>query len=265
MEFNVVRILPSEAMKEVHKPDSKLVRLVLSGYDLTDKEKEDPIVAASADYDFPDDRAKVFIAKRDEEIVGSVTFVLWPNELSDKRGGRFWPKLKELDELLAKRAMAINPLACDVGGVVVLPELRGQRIGQLLLENAVKQVNPSIVVGNTKTVEAVALRRKLVNLGYRTFYANTEVTPGHEQEKTNDHEAILKAYLFAKEYEDVLPEGNVFIYHGGIAPTIPNTNGFADIIQEAFKPLISTQSRLGNKNTVMGPLIAVRKEILATE
>lgn len=262
MALEVDGILPSQAIEEIHQPNSKLVRLVLAGYNLTDKAKQNPIEAASYDYNFPDNRAAVFIAKQGEDVVGSVTLILWRNNPSDKRGGKFWPKLQELDYPLAQRALKINPLACDIGGVVVLPELRGQHIGQSLLEKAVTQVNPSIIVGNTKTVEAVALRRKLVSLGYRTFYGSTEVTPGHEQTTTSDHKNVLRAYLHAKDYEDVLPEGDVFIYHGSIAPFTPNTEGFPPIIQEAFKPLVAAQKRLGEQATVMGPLIAIRREIL---
>ena len=77
MALEVDGILPSQAIEEIHKPNSKLVRLVLAGYNLTDKAKQNPIEAASYDYNFPDNRATVFIAKHGEDVVGSVTLILW--------------------------------------------------------------------------------------------------------------------------------------------------------------------------------------------
>ncbi|MDO8451251.1 MAG: hypothetical protein Q7S76_00080 [bacterium] len=252
MEVAVDQIRPSQAMEELQKTDSQLVHLVLAGYTLTDQASVNQIDAASYDYNFPDEKAAVFIASAQDRIIGSLTLIRWPDDPRDKRGGKFWAKLRELDSLMAQRAVDINPLACDMGGVVVLPELRGQHVERSLLREAVTQVKPSIIVGNTKTVEAVSLRRTLVTQGYRIFYGSTEITPGREQAQTSDHRSILKAYLFAKDFEDVLPEGNVFIYHGGIAPIAPSVEGFPLIIQVAFQPLLAAQRRLGETATVMG-------------
>lgn len=106
------------------------------------------------------------------------------------------------------------------------------------------------------------MRRKLIDIGYRVFFGDTEVTPGSEKIRTSEHLEILRSYLFAKKYEALLPEGAVFIYKGGISATVPVTDGFPEIIREAFQPLVLAQRRIGDTDTVMGPLIAIRKEIL---
>lgn len=261
-ELEIIQLLPSEALQEIHQPDSQLVRLVLEGYDLTESARKDPAQAASFDYNFPDDRAVIFIAKQDNMVVGSLTYIIWKDGPNDKRGSKFWPTLRQLDATIAQRACDQGSVTCDVGGIVVLPEARGKNIGRRLLKAATEQMHPAIIVGNTKTVEAVMTRRSLADLGYRIFYGDSEITPSNEQITTSVHQAVLRAYLFAKDFKDrILPEGNVFVYEGGLAATMPITNTFPLIIQEAFKPIKAAQ-RLSKTRAVMGPLLAIRKELL---
>jgi hypothetical protein len=118
-------------------------------------------------------------------------------------------------------------------------------------------VNPSIIVGQTKTVGAVMLRSRLE--GYRSFYGDTEVTSTHPQLSTRDHRAIQDAYLCARGIDQLLPEGRVFLYEGGIAPTIPDVTGYPLIISKAFQPVIEAQQRvLETGRTVMSPLVSAK-------
>lgn len=253
--MEIARISTTDALKEVRDKTSQLRTLVLSGYDLSDQERADPIRAASKEYDYPDERAVVFVAKEGEEAIGSLTLILWKDSDQDKRGSKFWPKLRE--------RVSVRPgeITCDVGGIVVNPIHRGKSIGRLLYQKALTELDPAVIVGQTKTAGAVMLRSKLE--GYRTTYGETEVTDKTSQSaKPTNFKPFLDAYLFARDIEKLLEEGIVYVYKGGIASTLPNVVGYPTRIQEAFGPVIRAQGRLGDSATVMAPLISVREDLL---
>jgi GNAT superfamily N-acetyltransferase len=265
--MEIFRLQSSEALAEVRKPVSKLRDLIIGGYNLSAEEQEDPIKAAEYEYDHADERSCVFVVKEGDEVLGSLTFLLWPNIPGDKRGGRFWPELRRLHPELVEKASAINNLACDVAGIVIDPKARGKKLGYSLYQHAIAALNPAIIVGQTRTVEAVLLRRKLEDNNFRTFYEYSEVTPSSPQEFTRVHESVLLAYLHTMEIEikDLENEGAVYQYDGGLAATIPDATHAPSIIQSAFKPLIKAQQRIGESTPVMAPLLSIRKELLSSE
>ncbi|GEM_PF-6848558 len=260
MNYEIQSLKPSQALALVREPNSSLRDLQLAGYALSPEALDNPIEAASFDFNHPDERAQVFVAKDGQRTIGSLTFIYWKDDAGDKRGGPFWAKLTELAPRAAARARSLNPLACDVGGIVVHPNFRGQGIGLTLLSRAVHDINPSIIVGNTKTAGAVTTRRKLP--GFRTFYCNSEITPGHEQGFTRNHEHILTAYLHDKYTEGLARPGHVFTYDGDMLPDLPNLSRYPEIIRTAFSPLVAEQNRVGERVTIMGPLLSIRNEIL---
>lgn len=262
--LEVHSVSPEEALSEVRKPFSKLRNLIVGGYNLTEEERSNPVSAAEFEYDYPNERAQVFLAREGGQIVGSLTLILWKDSPQDKRGQKFWPELERLNPDLVKKARQSSALACDIGGIVIDPLVRGKGIGYSLLNQAVSVLHPNVIVGQTKTVEAVMLRRKLISHNYRTFYGESEVTPGYFQEYTRDHQNFLRAYLYAVDVEiaELQPEGIVYVYNGGIASTVPNATEFPPEIQTAFRPVIEAQRRLGFENTIMSPLLSIQSELL---
>lgn len=260
----ILSVTPEEALADVRTLSSKLRDLIVGGYNLTEEEKADPVAAAEFEYQYPNERAQIFIAREGEEILGSLTLILWKDSPDDKRGKDFWPELARLNPHIAERARQSRALACDVGGIVTSSAARGKGIGYQLLSHAVSLLHPGVIVGQTKTVEAVTLRRKLVKEGYRTFYGESEVTPENFHEHTRDHEDLLRAYLYATDVEisQLQPEGVTYVYDGGIAATVPDVSQFPQEIQIAFKPVITAQQRVGEANTIMAPLLSVKSELL---
>ncbi len=261
----IIQYSPSEIVTTLEE-NSPLARLASSGYDLSSYSKSHPLEAALAEYNHPDDEAVIFVAKEGEEAVGSLVLMLWKDNPQDKRGSKFWPRLRGLDPALAERLSQFNHLACDVGGVVVLPQKRNQGIGKLLYQTGLEVINPGILVGQTRTPQAVMLRSKLS--GFRSIYGQTEVTTSHPQPQTEEHLFLAEAYLLALSAIEVnhQPGALVYAFATGIAAPVPDVSGYPDIIKQSFQPVIDFQSKLNaEKNRghiVMSPILSIREQAL---
>lgn len=254
----------SEVLAEITDLDCTLARLILTGYDLRpDGRSTDPLEAVRYEFNHADERTDVFLAREGKEVAGALTLVKWRDTKTDKRGRLFYPKLRELAPQMAAHLIEYNPLVCDVAGVVTHPDYRGKGVAKLLLNEAIGILNPSIIGGQTKTVGAVMLCSRLDSQGFRTFYGSTEVTSDNPHPISSAHLSIHEAYFYAREENTHEPEGLVHLYHGGIAPTIPDTSGYPSIIQKAFEPVIQAQIRIGLEGpTVMAFLLSIKEEIL---
>lgn len=256
--------LPSSVQEMVTKPNSQLFALIMASYDLTEAAKADPVkLAGLSEYNYPDECARVILAREGDRIVGSLTVVKWQEDPENRWGSRFWPKLRELDPDLEARVRQSNPMVCSVAGAVTDSTRRNEGIGVKLYQEVLRSMNPTILVGQTKTPAVIALRRNIP--GYRCFYGEAEVTPGHEQLKTLDHRGVLDAYLDARQIstQELLPEGMLWVSQTKIAPTVPNASNMPSIVSAAFNPLIQAQRRLaGEGKTVMSSAINIRQEIL---
>lgn len=263
--MNIEQLKPSDVLGQITDIDCTLAQLILSGYNLREGGRSDEALqAVKYEWDHADSRTDVFLAKEEERYIGSLTLISWHDRPDDKRGGLFFPKLRELDPAMAGRMTSVNPLVCDVAGVVVHPDYRGQGVASKLLDVAINQLSPAIIEGQTKTVGAVMARSKLDRLGYRTFYGGVEVTASHPNPNSQEHLLLHQAMRFAREVDQTHPEGLVHLYEGGIAPTIPNTGKYPPIIQTAFEPVIRTQQRVGlDGKTVMAFLLSVKQELFA--
>jgi len=243
---------PSEIARYIRDGHPKWQELIVNGYDLTEEDKSDPVECAAEEFDHPDEHATVFVAKEGNEILGSLIFVRWDETETNEPGKRFWSRLRE------QRTAPAGEIACLIGGIVVNPNFRNRGVGKFLYQQALEIVKPAVIVGHTKTVDAVLLRSKLN--GYRTGYGPTEVTS--DSDLQGDFRPFIHAFLYADNEEVLLPEGIVYLHSEGISPTIPNTEGYPLSIQHAFEPVIHAQQRLGQANTVMAPLISVKTSFI---
>lgn len=249
---------PSD-MREIAHADKTLQDLILHGYDMTEERRSNAGEAVDQEFNYPNRRGTVFLARQDDKAVGVLTLLFWRDAEKDKRGKRFWPKIRELDPEFPTPAEIEGMVACDVAGVVTDPSIRGNGIGKHLYAMATDSHNLGIIVGQTKTPGAVMLRSTLP--GYRTFYGDAEVTRTHPQPQTAEHQALMRAYLHAREQVMVSGETTVFEYVGRIAPTVPDVAGYPEIIQGAFAPVIRAQKRY-SECTVMSGLISVKSHLL---
>jgi len=258
----ISRHTPSEANAEYNRPESGLSRLYETGYKTREAAPGEP-KKATVEFQYEDDKAVVFIAREGETPLGSLTLVLWRDDPNQARSGRFWPRLRELRPQMVQQLETQGLHVYGTGGIVTLPEAQGKGVGMQLLQRAIQELGPGIIIGQTKTVAAVALRRKSEQQGFRTFYGRTEITPGHEQAVTQDHEAVLEAYKFARNTE-FLSEGAVYRSETSMTSEVPNVEKAPPIVQIAFEPLIKAQTRIGDEQTVMSPLMSIRRDLLET-
>src|SRR5690606_28733913 len=152
---NIFKYKPEVLVGEIKAGQHpELVPLVTDGYGTEVPDPEDRIQKTIEEFDYPG-RAIVFLYRDPEKgiIVGELTAIIWRNTEEDKRG-----KLLRRD--LSDQGIEITDanLAFDVGGVVVNPEYRGRGIAPKLIRSAVEDINPVMVVGQTKSPSAVAAR-----------------------------------------------------------------------------------------------------------
>lgn len=254
---------PSDILAKIEQGDRSISELILKGYDLKINAQNNPVEAIEFEYNYTDKRGKVFLAIEESgDVVGTLTLLLWRDEPTDKRGHEFFSQLRVIDSAMAERLADFNPLICDVAGVVVKPDYRGQGIAQKLLIEAISALNPALIIGQTKTIGAVIARSKLDKYGYRTFYGEHEVTFSNPRGKSNKHLSLYQAYCSARGITN-LSDGFVHEYTGGIAPTVPDVNGFPDHIAESFQPVVKAQNLMGSDGgTAMAVLMSVRNEVV---
>lgn len=249
---------PQEAL-EIARGEQSLQDLIVNGYDLTDEARKNPSYEVELEYDKPDNRAEVLIARQEGKPVGSLVLTFWKDSEEDKLGHPFWEKVRELDPSFPTPREQSDLVLCGAGGVVTDKELRGKGIASELYREAFKKFDPDIIVGQTNTVGAVMLRSNFP--GYRTFYGNMEVTKDGANGETTEHVTLLQAYLAAGE-KHLLPGSDTLLtYKGSIAPNVPNVADYPDRIKEAFRPVIEEQ--INNPDiTVRAPLISVKSSLL---
>lgn len=222
-------------------------------------------VRAMAEFEQEEDRAVVYVAKRDGRAVGEIVTTKWTPE--DSYGKKFWADLKRKNPSLYRRLYKLSPVGINISGITTHPDFRGQGLADWLYRYIVLEDKPSFFTGITKNPNAVIARAKILDrLGYRTFYGNTEVTPGKEDELTNVHQNLLDADEHARndsleEYED---GSDVFYIEGWLPKIVPDVSNFPTIIQKAFEKVIEAQKKANDrdpKKVAIKTLISIRDNI----
>lgn len=177
----VHKFTPSELM-EFAKDRKDVVELLALGFGHK-VEDVDPKQILEDEYDHGEDRTVIFLAEKEGKIVGSLYFILWRNNETDKRGKPMMDYLREHGNGLIglSKIRDGQVLAGDIG-IVVHPQNQGQGIADEMYTQALKTVKPIFLVGQTKTPAAVVSReRSLRKSGYETYYGGLPVNEGSDR------------------------------------------------------------------------------------
>lgn len=200
----------------------------------------------------------VYFAKLDNSEVASLSLDTRPNTPTDE----FWVDLQ------ARRPITPNQnlLAICMKGIVVHPSYRNMGIAKQLLRTMTNFYHPSVVLGQTKTHEAVAVRSKvLVEMGYRSFYGFCEVTPGCDYSKEGDGLDFIQAALVAQHFtsgQTVSDRGIYFVGPDILPSYVPDVRHSTPEIQRAFAPIVEAQNAVGVSKTAASVLVSVEKSAL---
>jgi len=195
----------------------------------------------------------VYFATLDTIEIASLSVNTRPNTLKDP----FWKNLR------VKRPNIRDPdlLAIYMQGIVVHPLHRKNGIASQLLRGMVQHYDPVVVLGQTKTPEAVAARSKtLAELGYRSFYGFIEVTPGCDYRKESEGLDFIQA-SFASEHfaSGPISDRGIYFVDPDIMPSyVPDTTHAAPEIQRAFVPVVEAQELVGHLKTASSVLVSVK-------
>jgi GNAT superfamily N-acetyltransferase len=254
MEIKINEYTPSEMREHVSR-DADARGLILSGYDFTEAALKEP-TTATLEFSMPDERGTVYVAQHEGRAVGSLSVVIWTPEANEGRS--FWSRLQELDPTHGQRAAEINPLAVNVWGMVVHPDMRKQGIGRQLYQRMVDDLNPSVIVGKTRTPGAVAARSRLS--AYRTFYGTYETTDETSAGLTRVHVPVVQAYHKALDRVADRQTLTFTVENSDLVPTPPQLAGYPEHIRRAFVPVREAQAR-NPLIPVMAPLVSIHRLI----
>lgn len=243
--------------RDVDITNPNLVELITKGYTFDAPLLSEDFInrRGEVEYHFAE---IVYFAKLDNIEVASLSINTRPNTLTDP----FW------EELRARRPIAPDPnlLAIYMQGIVVHPSHRNKGIASQLLRSMTDYYRPSVILGQTKTQEAVAVRSKvLTEVGYRSFYGLCEVTPGCSDSKESDGLDFIQA-AFATEHfalGQVTSDRGIYFVDPDILPSyVPDVRHGTPEIQRAFAPVVEAQKAVGLSKTAASVLVSVENSLL---
>jgi GNAT superfamily N-acetyltransferase len=152
----------------------------------------------------------------------------------------------------------------EVNDTIVLPDYRRRGVATVLWQEAVRELKPDIIVGQTNNPDQVLARSSaLVGLDFRTFYGTVETTPTGSQEQTSEHEQIRQAVI--AYLGGVSDERSVWtheLFGCFLKPTLPDLSSYPRHIQTAFAPVSTAQDQAGDRKVAISSLISVSRKFL---
>lgn len=245
--------------KDVDITNPNLIKLISEGYKFNTSILNENFISwrLKVEYHFAE---IVYVVKSDNFEVASLSVNTRPNTLTDP----FWKDLQ------TRRPNISDPdlLAIYMQGIVVHPSYQNHGIASQLLRAMVDYYNPSVILGQTKTPEAVGTRSKvLAELAYRSFYGFSEVTPGCDYKKEGEGLDFIRA-AFASEHfasRQTLSERGIYFVDPDILPSyMPDTMYVAPEIKRAFAPVIEAQDAVGHLKTAASVLVSVKDSLIAS-
>lgn len=195
----------------------------------------------------------VYIVKNNDVEIASLSV----NPRYNTDNDSFWEELRRRRPDLSDP----NLLACYIQGIVVHPSWRNRGIASELLHIMNDYYQPVIVMGQTKTPEAVAIRSKVLHeYGYRSFYGFHDVTPGDKLMEDNRGLDFVHAALISEGSQ--VNEKGVYIVDPDVLPSyVPDGSNFPAEIQRAFVPIIDAQKSVGPLKAVASVLVSIKDSI----
>lgn len=236
-----------------------LVDLVAKGYGFSG---DMAYLTYQADIEYGPEAGKrktlYFLLNEEGKAVSSVTIVPYDTLTT---GRKFWGTLANKAPQVASQLKAQSETVANICGVVTLPEYKGNNLATQLMQYAVADTNPSVVVGHTKSPEAVAVRLKALSGDFSIAYGGRLLTPEAELEEA--HAALKKAY-HAAENQKLSNRGVYHLSTDILPPHVPVVDAQKyPLIADAFERVILDQKALGDTKTAVLPLIAIRKSAFA--
>ncbi|MEO6508417.1 MAG: GNAT family N-acetyltransferase [Patescibacteria group bacterium] len=268
-------------LTDPHHPErKKLLELLTVGYDLPAVHTymhtpEDQENEAQRIFDIEYGHASTaYIARNTAsgEIVGTIYY----RDMKDEK--EFWGRLREENEDLLDtldKSQDNGKPVVSLQGIVVAPGLQGRKIGSQMIEQSLEELHPSVVMGTTNRERALALRAlNAYKRGIKTFYHNSEITPGSTQQAHAHYLTLHRAYFAAlphiigSEFLGVSKDDPLMGY---VTPLYlspdPDTDEpvrnpkFASYA-EALKSIREEQKRIGEDKTAISTLISIDESVL---
>ncbi|MEP7166579.1 MAG: GNAT family N-acetyltransferase [Candidatus Woesebacteria bacterium] len=254
----------------------ELIRLVSEGYGKVIRGEKTREKKTIQEFDYPG-RAKIYLYKdgNTNDIIGYFTAIIWKNEDNDKRGGYLRSHFRE-----HKVKVNDRNLAFDVGGIVIDPRFRGQGIGPSLIRYATDDINPVMVVGQTKNPAAIFARTKALSDKYILVWGGKVISEPNldfsDQVAQFATESFYKARQIyytkelTKDASELLQSRYGKAVHASPQELVPfdkvDLSTVPYSLQPAFSEINAVQDELNAKNIKMvawSPLVAVRKDVAA--
>lgn len=237
--------------RDVDITNPNLVALITEGYSFDVPLNEDFINRREeVEYHFAE---IVYLATLDNIEIASLSVNTRSNTLMDP----FWNELRTRRPITPDSSL----LAIYMQGVVTHPSYRNKGIASHLLKVMADYYRPSVILGQTKTPDAVAVRsRALAKMGYRSFYGFCEVTPECDNSKENEWLDFIHA-AFASEHfasGQVISDRGIYFVNPDILPSyVPETTRVAPEIRRAFVPVVEAQKAVGLSKSAASVLVSV--------
>lgn len=167
--------------------------------------------------------------------------------------------LAHYDAGLTESLLKSSALVAEVGGVGTVPESRGTGVQKAMWQQMAQELTPTVIIGESENPAAVAARSNaLVGLDYRTFFGDTEVTPGPDSggQATHDAESLNAAYISLGDGKDGFLESAPEF----TAKDISDASSFSSAIQQAFKRLYDARTNTADGVSLTQPLISIRTD-----
>jgi ribosomal protein S18 acetylase RimI-like enzyme len=207
----------------------------------------------------PQDKDRLHIFMSENAGQAAATLTLADYSYSDVPHGKiFWAVLRAQQNPITE-ALFNHPLAYEVQGIVTAKDHRRKGLQRQLMTTATKILQPSVILGLSRTPEQVQGRTEVLgNLGYRTYFGSSEITPGSSGGTIADADPFIIAYRAARLTNKISSNGLLLCDTSVALPDIPDTTHVSRLVQESFLPLIKRQEEVQKYQTVMQTLISIK-------
>lgn len=249
---------------ELSKTRPDIADHIIAGFGIPSSDTRSKEEIIKDEYNHGENRTLIFLAEVEGKVVGSLYFILWRNDVNDKRGGKFLQYLAEnaSDLIDLDKLKEFKTLACDVG-IVIHPDYQGRGVVNQLYSEGVKLAQPAFVVGQTKTPGAVIARSRILEAcGYLTSYGGLPVSLEMSLDVAAD---VADAYYFARKDVAKRIDGRYVHYAEteALQPEIHvDMDRLSPNIRATFENILEFDTNRPNGSITFSPLVSINKKII---